>query len=168
MSSSSRHLVLRAGFSALCLLLLAATAFGAGSKPKKEKEKTPVAAAFEMGAEQMKSGDFEAAVASFKKAVALDEGYAEAHNNLAYSLRKAGEAHHDDALKHYNKAIELKPELAQAYHYRGILHVLAGDEAAAKADHDSLLKLDRELADELMKVIASGEEPEGDHGAVWK
>lgn len=139
--------------------------FAAGSKPKDEP-KNDAEAVYNEGVAAMKSGDFSAAVEKFRAAVEAKPDFAEAHNNLAYSLRKHGADHFAEAKKHYDEAIELKPDLAQAYHYRGVLHALQGNEAEAKADHAKLVELDRELADELMKVIASGEEPDGHGGAV--
>ncbi len=147
---------------AVCIVPMAQAA---GSKAK-EKPKDTAESVFNEGVAAMKKGDYAGAAGSFEKALGLKDDFAEAHNNLAYCLRKQGADHFDTALEHYNKAIELDPKLAQAYHYRGVLHALAGDEAAAKADHEALLELDRELADQLMKVIASGEEPEGHGGAV--
>ncbi len=114
----------------------------------------------------MQKGDFAAAATKFQKALAEKPDFAEAHNNLAFSLRKQGKENFTAALQHYNKALELNPKLAQAYHYRGVLYVLQGNEAAAKADHAKLLELDRALADELLKVIASKEEPAGYGGAA--
>lgn len=157
--------VRKALLAALIVLWVVPAAQAAGSKPK-EKPKDTAETVFNQGVEAMKSADYSGAVESFKKALDLKADFAEAHNNLAYSLRKQGKEHYDKALEHYNKAIELNPKLAQAYHYRGVLHALAGDKAAAKADHDSLVKLDPELADALMKVMASGEEPDGHDGAV--
>lgn len=149
---------------AVTLLLGAGTSLAAGSKsedsPTDAAEKT-----YNKGVRAMEKGDYAGAVAKFEKALAMDETLAGAHNNLAYSLRKQGKANFARALEHYDRAIELDPKLAQAYHYRGVLHALEGHEAEAKADHARLLELDRELADQLMKVIASGEEPEG-HGGV--
>ena len=158
-------LIRRALLTALIVLLGAPTLYAAGSKPK-EQPKDTAESVFNKGVESMKAGDYAAAAESFGKAVELKDDFAEAHNNLAYSLRKQGADHHKAALEHYNKALELNPELAQAYHYRGVLHVLSGDPEAAKADHEALLGLDHELADALAKVIASGEEPEGHDGAV--
>ena len=67
----------------------------------------------------------------------------------------------DSALEHYNRAIELKPKLAEAYMYRGVLLGLMGQEDKALADHATLVDLDRKLAEALQAAIASGEEPEG-------
>lgn len=150
------------------LLLLATCAFAAGSKKKEEPAQW--AESYNQGVDQMKAGDFAAAQASFEAALGEKEDFAEAHNNLGFSLRKQGEDHYEAALKHYNRALELNPRLAEAYMYRGVLYVHMGDEAKAKADHNTLADLDGELAEALMQVIATGEEPEGTAGLVgtWK
>lgn len=104
------------------------------------------------------------AQARFEAALALDERLAEAHNNLAFSLRKQGAQNFDRALKHYNRALELKPDLAVAYMYRGVLFTQVGDLQRAAADHERLLKLDRNLAAQLGAAIAgraSGEARSG-------
>ena len=83
-------------------------AFGAGSAPgggvlKREQGDQPVQV-YNQGIELMRAKKF-----------------AEAHNNLGYSLRKQGPQNYSKALEHYNKAIQLKPNLAEAYEYRGVL-----------------------------------------------
>ena len=150
------------------LLLAATCAFAAGT-PKKE-EPADWAQTYNQGVDQMKAGDFAAAQASFEAALKEKDDFAEAHNNLGFSLRKQGEGNYKKALKHYNKALELNPKLAEAYMYRGVLYVHMGDEAKAKADHNTLAELDGELAEALMQVIATGEEPEGTAGlaGTWK
>jgi len=85
---------------------------------------------------------------------------------LGYSLRKQGSGNNQRALSHYNRAIELKPDLAEAYMYRGVLHALMGNENLALEDHSKLTRLDRRLGDALQAAIASGEEPEGLDGLV--
>jgi tetratricopeptide (TPR) repeat protein len=98
----------------------------------------------------------------FEEALAADEGLAEAHNNLAFSLRMQSAANRDRALKHYDRALQLKPTLAQAYMYRGVLFTQMGDLARARADHAKLLTLDRSLAARLERVIAGAGRDEGD------
>jgi tetratricopeptide (TPR) repeat protein len=98
----------------------------------------------------------------FEEALAADEQLAEAHNNLAFSLRMQSAANRDRALKHYDRALQLKPQLAQAYMYRGVLFTQMGDLDRARADHAQLLKLDRALATKLERVIAGGGRDEGD------
>lgn len=149
-------------------LLAASVAFAAGSSEKEESEAW--AETYNQGVEQMKAGDFAAAQKSFEAALAEKEDFAEAHNNLGFSLRKQGEAHYEKAMEHYDRALELDPKLAEAYMYRGVLYVHMGDEAKAKADHNTLADLDADLAEQLMQVIATGEEPEGLPGlaGTWK
>ena len=155
--------------SILCLAL--ASLLCADSSPKIEPmapgPKDPFKT-YNQGVDQMRKGNFAKAQARFEEALALKEDFAEAHNNLGYSLRKQGKQHYDEALRHYDRAIELDPKLAAAYEYRGVLHVLRGEEEAAKADLAKLTELDRKMADELLQVIASHEEPKGDLGLAAK
>jgi tetratricopeptide (TPR) repeat protein len=98
----------------------------------------------------------------FEEALVADEQLAEAHNNLAFSLRMQSATSRDQALKHYDRALQLKPQLAQAYMYRGVLFTQMGDLTRARADHAQLLKLDPNLAAKLEKVIAGGGRDDGD------
>jgi tetratricopeptide (TPR) repeat protein len=102
------------------------------------------------------------AQARFEEALAADEQLAEAHNNLAFSLRMQGAVNRDRALRHYDRALQLKPTLAQAYMYRGVLFTQMGDVARARADHARLLELDRALAARLERVIAGAGRDDGD------
>jgi tetratricopeptide (TPR) repeat protein len=104
------------------------------------------------------------AQAKFEAALALDERLAEAHNNLAFSLRMQGARNFERALKHYNRALELKPDLAQAYMYRGVLFTQTGDLRRAAEDHARLLKLDKQLAAKLEGVIVGRVLNEGSAG----
>lgn len=154
---------IRALAIAVAVGLVLGNAQGAGSGTKKEDEK-PGVAAYNAGVGFMKQGKWAEAQARFLAALEANEKMAEAHNNLAYSLRKQGQEHWTTALEHYDRAIELDPKLAEAYMYRGVLHALMGNEQAALADHRALVELDRTLADSLQAAIASGEEPDGLEG----
>lgn len=156
--------------SALCiaLVLLSGSALLAAGSKKEEPPKTSAHDIYNEGVDLLDQGEYAAAAAKFEAAVEQNGDFAQAHNNLAYCLRKQGKDHFSTALEHYNKAIELDPKLAEAYQYRGVLYALQGEAAKAKADHSTLLDLDSELADGLMKVIASGEEPQGTAGASSK
>jgi tetratricopeptide (TPR) repeat protein len=109
--------------------------------------------AYNAGVKQMLEKRYGAAQQKFEEALAADERLAEAHNNLAFSLRMQGSANFARALKHYNRALELKPDLARAYMYRGVLFTQLGDLAKARADHARLLSLDPGLAAKLDGVI---------------
>jgi Flp pilus assembly protein TadD len=98
------------------------------------------------GVKLLRDKHYTTAQEKFEQALGLDEALAEAHNNLAFSLRLQGTRHFERALKQYDRALELKPELAQAYMYRGVLLTQMGDLARARADHAKLLALDQGLA----------------------
>jgi len=114
---------------------------------------------YNRGVKLMRAEKFEKAQAAFELSL-HKRNLAEAHNNLAYCLRKQGETHYDAAMRHYDAAIELKPKLPEPYMYRGVLHVLMGRRKAAQADLATLRRLDAELAKELAWVIEHGREKE--------
>lgn len=153
---------------ALSLVAISGAVFAAGSPEKPptppsqpETPPMPGVEAYNQGVRLMKKEKFPEAQAKFEEALAANPELAEAHNNLGYSLRKQGTEHYAEALEHYNQAIAMKPKLAEAYMYRGVLHMLMGHEDLALADHKSLTGMNRKLADELEKAIASKEEPTG-------
>ena len=119
------------------------------------------------GVKLLRKTEWAAAEKQFNAAVAINEKMPEAHNNLAYVLRKQGEQNYAKSLEHYNRAIELKPKMAEAYMYRGALHLFMGHPDLAKADHDALVKLDtrlsRDLALHLQKILDTGKEEEPEH-----
>jgi len=110
--------------------------------------------------------DFRQAQHKFEAALALDERLAEAHNNLAFALRMQGRQNFASSLEHYNRAIELKPDLAQAYMYRGVLFMQQGDKASARQDLDRLRRLDARLAADLEQVIEGADEGQGRGGVA--
>jgi tetratricopeptide (TPR) repeat protein len=116
------------------------------------------------GVKLMRDKHYAAAQEKFEQALALNEALAEAHNNLAFSLRMQGTHNFERALKHYNRAIELKPNLAQAYMYRGVLFTQMGDLVRARVDHAKLLTLDQELAAKLERTIAGAGERDDKDG----
>jgi tetratricopeptide (TPR) repeat protein len=110
--------------------------------------------AYNDGVKLMLEKRYAAAQTRFEEALGHFEGLAEAHNNLAFSLRMQGAHNFERALNHYNRALELKPTLAQAYMYRGVLFTQMGDLARARADYAKLLALDAALAAKLEAAIA--------------
>lgn len=70
--------------------------------------------------------------------------------------RKQGPQNYSKALEHYNKAIQLKPNLAEAYEYRGVLFLKMGRKVDAERDLATLKALKSKLANELEQVIQTG------------
>jgi tetratricopeptide (TPR) repeat protein len=65
-------------------------------------------------------------------------------------------------LAHYNKAIQLKPDFAQAYEYRGVLFVKMNRKSDAEKDLARLQQLDPKLASKLEYALKhNGQELEG-------
>ena len=115
---------------------------------------------YNKGVKLMLDKKFVKAEKQFRKALEINERFAEAHNNLAYTLRKQGADHFDEALVHYNRAIELNPNLPEPYMYRGVLYVQMENKSLALNDHEKLLAMGSPLADELEYVVANGREKE--------
>ena len=151
MKNKTTHLVLA------LFVCLASASFAAPSKPKPSKpDETQL---FEKGTKMLFNEKYKAAEKALRSAVAADNEYAEAHNNLAFVLRKQGEANYKEALKHYDRALALDEKLAEAYMYRGVLHLAMGNKNLALADHQTLLELDEDaLASELEWVVENGKE----------
>ena len=148
----------------VALVFSGTVALAAGSSSRPARDSRPGVAQYNSGVKYMKKGKYEKAQAKFEAALAKNQNMAEAHNNLGYSLRKQGPENYEEALRHYDRAIELNAKLAEAYMYRGVLHMLMGNEDKALEDHRTLTKLNRKLADALQAAIASGEEPDGLEG----
>ena len=68
-----------------------------------------------------------------------------------------GRHHFAASLAHYDRALALKPDLAQAYMYRGALFLQQGDRAAAQRDLEKLRTLDTRLAGDLERLLAGGD-----------
>jgi tetratricopeptide (TPR) repeat protein len=145
-------------------LALTANSFGAGSGsggatlPAEQGNRTTEI--YNQGVSLMRAKRFPEASAKFQQCLTTKPNFAEAHNNLAYSLRKQGPRNYAEALAHYNRAIQLNPNLAEAYEYRGALFVLLGRKAEAEKDLATLKKLKPSLATELAEVIQTGKEEE--------
>ena len=138
------------------VLLLASGAGADESDPLPAAQGTPrerAVSAYNEGVKLMRNKYHVAAQEQFEQALALDEALAEAHNNLAFSLRMQGAHNFERALNHYNRALELKPDLARASLYRGVLFIHMGDLSRARADQAKLLGLDQELAAKLERII---------------
>ena len=132
------------------------------------KQEGSAVAVYNEGVGLMQAKRFAQAQKKFEEAVKLDPNFAEAYNNLAFTLRKQGSGNNKQSLAYYNKAIELKPKLAEAYMYRGVLYTQMGRKADAQADLATLKKLDSHLAKELEEYFETGKEEDYLYGAAKK
>jgi tetratricopeptide (TPR) repeat protein len=132
------------------------------------KQENPAIKAYNEGVDLMKGKQFARAQAKFEAALKANPNLAEAHNNLAFVLRKQGSQNYQLSMEHYNKAIQLKPKLAEAYMYRGVLYAIMGRKAEAQADLAVLQKMNPRYAKELEEFIRTGKEDEELYGAAKK
>ncbi|MGA7213396.1 MAG: tetratricopeptide repeat protein [Terrimicrobiaceae bacterium] len=163
-------------FLSICAVAAMAvlSGFGAGSgdagtsgEPVVKRE-SPAVRAYNEGVELMKAKRFAQAQGKFEQAVKLDPGFAEAYNNLAFTLRKQGSGNFQKSLAYYNKAIQLNPKLAEAYMYRGVLYTQMGRKVDAQADLAVLKKMNGHLAKELEEFMETGKEDDELYGATTK
>jgi len=162
------RILIRILTTAVALAFSGTVAFAAGSSSKPATDSRPGVSQYNSGVKYMQKGSYKKAQAKFEDALAKNPNMAEAYNNLGYSLRKQGAQNYEAALRQYNRSIEIDVNLAEAYMYRGVLHMLMGNEGKALDDHRTLTKLNRKLAEALQAAIASGEEPDGLEGLAKK
>lgn len=98
---------------------------------------------------------WEKALASFAKAVALSPYHAESYLGLGVVYTVLGR--NNDALEVCRKAVQIKPEYAQAHYALALIYLKLGDKASALEAWGVLRKLDRSLADEVIRLIGHGE-----------
>jgi len=114
--------------------------------------------AYNEGVELMNAKKFSQAQAKFEQAIRANPNFAEAHNNLGFTLRQQGTQNYSKALQHYNKAIQLKPSMAETYEYRGVLFAKMGRNADAEKDLATLKRLNSKLAGRLEEFLKTGKE----------
>jgi len=77
-------------------------------------------------------GDWPAAAALLREAVAQQPGNARYHSLYAYSLRKGPSPDMGLVFQHYNEALKIDPELRGAHEYIGEAYLMVGNVAKAK------------------------------------
>jgi len=104
-------------------------------------------AAYNLGMELAARNQTDAAIASYRAALALRPDYAEAHANLAMSLLTQPDKK-DEAITHLETAVRLKPELWQAEcNLANTLVTVPGREAEAIVHYKTVLSRRPELAE---------------------
>lgn len=140
--------------ASLMLAALPGTAAESDPLPVPEGARGRAVAVYNEGVKVMLNKRYAEAQRLFEQALELDERIAEAHNNLAFSLRMQSRDNFARSLKHYQRALEINPKLAQAYMYRGVLYSQMGDMKRAREDLERLRVLDKGLAAKLESALA--------------
>ena len=81
-----------------------------------------------------------AAIASYRRALAVNANYSKAHFNLARLLALNG--FESEAMAHYRRVIEIRPDEADAHNDLGLLLEMRGDDAAAFAAFHKAIELE--------------------------
>ena len=139
--------------------------FAAGSRqltvpqvPQVPQKTADAVTPYNEGVTLMNAKKFAAAQVKFEAALKANPNLAEAHNNLAYCLRKQSPENFASSLQHYNTALRLNPKLARAYEYRGVLFVEMGKKEDAQKDLATLKQLNPKLAVLLETAIKAGKD----------
>jgi tetratricopeptide (TPR) repeat protein len=137
----------------------------AENNPLRQEVGTSAFKVYNQGVDLMHAKKFAAAQIKFEQAIRDNPNFAEAHNNLGFTLRQQGPQNYSKALEHYSKAIQLKPNMAETYEYRGVLFAKMGRRVDAEKDLATLKKLNPKLAGELEQFLKTGKE-EDEYGAT--
>jgi len=138
------------------------TASGGGSGTSQIEEGDRAMRLYDQGIRAMNSKKFTEAQVRFEQALIENPSFAEAHNYLGYLLQMEGPQNYPIALEQYDRAIRLKPDLAEAYEYRAVLLLRINRKTAAEKDLRTLEALRPKLATELERIIKSGKAETGD------
>lgn len=87
-------------------------------------------------------GDFDAAIAQYKKVVELRPDFPQAYNNLGVALKRKGEL--SAAADNFNKALERKPDFGAALNNRGWTFAEQDKWTDARRDFEQALRINPE------------------------
>lgn len=104
---------------------------------------------YDQGVEAQKQGDFQRAVKLYQKALRVKPDFADALNNMGYSLRSIAKQYMDEAMESYNKALRAQKNHEQALEYQGELYLWRGQLLKANENYKRLKGMNSREASEL-------------------
>lgn len=117
---------------------------------------------YNQGVEAQKRGDYQRAVKLYEKALKAKPDFADALNNLGYSLRNIAKQYMDEAMQSYNKALQIERDHQQALEYQGELYVWHGQLVKANENYKQLKRMNSpeaaELKAHLDRVVAEAKQ----------
>jgi tetratricopeptide (TPR) repeat protein len=136
--------------------LAASAGFADPSLPAVEERREPPAAPspdseYNRGVRARVAGDWKAAEAAFRRALALRAAFPDAWNELGYALRNQGR--YAESILAYDEALRLRPNFPEALEYLGEAYVKMGRREDARRILNRLRPLDAARADELAEAI---------------
>ena len=111
-----------------------------------------------LGRAAVKANNWTKAIAEFTSAVKTDANSADAHNMLAYSLRKQAKPNLAKSFEHYGIALKLDPKHKGAHNYIGVAYLQDGKPDMAKPHLAALESICAKQCDEykdLARAMAS-------------
>jgi len=92
-----------------------------------------------VGAEALKTGNWQQAIVSFTAALKAEPDNADYHNGLGFAYRKTGKL--EPSFVHYRQALRINPDLKSAHEYIGEAYLASGDKAKAREHLATLERL---------------------------
>jgi len=99
-------------------------------------------------------GRHKEAIEFFKRAIALNPDYAEAHYSLGMAFANSG--NHKLAVESLKRAVSFQPEWADAHYNLGILYLILKDRGAALAQHRLLRGINEDRARQFLESLDAG------------
>ena len=150
-----------------CFLVCHATAAVAAPGDSTSNAGEPGDPVRERAQDAQARGDWAAAQAVLREAIAREPGKADYHNLYAYAIRKGANPDMSLVFKHYNQALALDPKHRGAHEYIGEAYLMVGNLPKAK---EHLARLDqlcffscREYSD-LKEAVAAYESRQASAG----
>ena len=124
--------------SVRCIALAAAATLACAHGPS-AKDRRLAEIHHDLGVDALRNGRFPDALREFDAALAIDDGFAEAHRGRALVL-DLGFGRSEEAERSYRRAIALKPDYSEAHNDLGQLLARTGRYEAAIAQFDAALE----------------------------